>query len=177
MIFRLLQIWKLKLHKKKVTHVEFNSRCEWLLATASVDQTVKIWDLRNIKDKANFLHVLPHDKPVNAGEFLRGFCCMYVCWVSHPCIFLAFFFIWVCIRIILDSVLLLFYKSMSWYSHFGASLNTIRCKLFKFHVIFKCKHQTLNYLRVLWEKVNVNTNMVNLLGFFFFFFTFWVNYS
>ncbi|XP_072193075.1 DNA damage-binding protein 2 isoform X1 [Excalfactoria chinensis] len=63
------EIWKLKLHKKKVTHVEFNSRCEWLLATASVDQTVKIWDLRNIKNKANFLHVLPHDKPVNAAYF------------------------------------------------------------------------------------------------------------
>ncbi|XP_074886927.1 DNA damage-binding protein 2 isoform X1 [Buteo buteo] len=63
------EIWKLKLHRKKVTHVEFNSRCEWLLATASVDQTVKIWDLRNIKNKMNFLHVLPHDKPVNAAYF------------------------------------------------------------------------------------------------------------
>ncbi|XP_074440534.1 DNA damage-binding protein 2 isoform X3 [Larus michahellis] len=62
-------IWKMKLHRKKVTHVEFNSRCEWLLATASVDQTVKIWDLRNIKNKMNFLHVLPHDKPVNAAYF------------------------------------------------------------------------------------------------------------
>ncbi|XP_059578813.1 DNA damage-binding protein 2 isoform X4 [Alligator mississippiensis] len=63
------EIWKLKLHKKKVTHVEFNSRCDWLLATASVDQTVKIWDLRNIKDKTSFLHMLPHDKPVNAAYF------------------------------------------------------------------------------------------------------------
>ncbi|KAM8807174.1 DNA damage-binding protein 2 [Eudromia elegans] len=63
------EIWKLKLHKKKVTHVEFNSRCEWLLATASVDQTVKIWDLRNIKDKTSFLHVLPHDKPINSAYF------------------------------------------------------------------------------------------------------------
>ncbi|KAJ7414705.1 DNA damage-binding protein 2 [Willisornis vidua] len=63
------EIWKLKLHRKKVTHVEFNSRCEWLLATASVDQTVKIWDLRNIKNKMNFLHVLPHEKPVNAAYF------------------------------------------------------------------------------------------------------------
>ncbi|KAM6274663.1 DNA damage-binding protein 2 isoform 2-T2 [Porphyrio hochstetteri] len=63
------EIWKLKLHKKKVTHVEFNSRCEWLLATASVDQTVKIWDLRNIKNKTNFLHSLPHDKAVNAAYF------------------------------------------------------------------------------------------------------------
>lgn len=68
MIFCLLQIWRLKLHRKKVTHVEFNSRCEWMFATASVDQTVKIWDLRNIKNKTNFLHLLPHEKPVNAGE-------------------------------------------------------------------------------------------------------------
>ncbi|XP_072842127.2 DNA damage-binding protein 2 isoform X3 [Pogona vitticeps] len=62
-------IWNLKLHKKKVTHVEFNSRCDWLMATASVDRTVKIWDLRNIKDKSSCLHVLPHDKPVNAAYF------------------------------------------------------------------------------------------------------------
>ncbi|XP_060619456.2 DNA damage-binding protein 2 isoform X1 [Anolis sagrei] len=63
------KIWDLKLHKKKVTHVEFNSRCDWLLATASVDQTVKIWDLRNIKDKSSCLHVLPHDKAVNSAYF------------------------------------------------------------------------------------------------------------
>ncbi|XP_042317317.1 DNA damage-binding protein 2 isoform X2 [Sceloporus undulatus] len=63
------KIWNLKLHKKKVTHVEFNSHCDWLLATASVDQTVKIWDLRNIKDKSSCLHILPHDKPVNAAYF------------------------------------------------------------------------------------------------------------
>ncbi|XP_033004428.1 DNA damage-binding protein 2 isoform X2 [Lacerta agilis] len=63
------KVWNLKLHKKKVTHVEFNSHCDWLLATASVDQTVKIWDLRNIKDKSSCLHVLPHDKPVNAAYF------------------------------------------------------------------------------------------------------------
>lgn len=61
------------MHKKKVTHVEFNSRCDWLLATASVDQTVKIWDLRNIKDKSSYLHELPHDKPVNAGKTVN-FC-------------------------------------------------------------------------------------------------------
>ncbi|XP_066491853.1 DNA damage-binding protein 2 [Tiliqua scincoides] len=63
------KIWNLKLHKKKVTHVEFNSRCDWLLATASVDQTVKIWDLRNIKDMSSYLHILPHDKPVNSAYF------------------------------------------------------------------------------------------------------------
>ncbi|KAG8126013.1 hypothetical protein E2320_021172 [Naja naja] len=63
------EIWNLKLHKKKVTHVEFNSHCDWLVATASIDQTVKIWDLRNIKDKSSCLHVLQHDKGVNAAYF------------------------------------------------------------------------------------------------------------
>ncbi|XP_062973572.1 DNA damage-binding protein 2 [Elgaria multicarinata webbii] len=63
------KIWNLKLHKKKVTHVEFNAHCDWLLATASVDHTVKIWDLRSIKDKSSSLHILPHDKAVNAAYF------------------------------------------------------------------------------------------------------------
>ncbi|RXM28872.1 DNA damage-binding protein 2, partial [Acipenser ruthenus] len=63
------EIWNLRLHKKKVTHVEFNPRCDWLLATASVDQTVKIWDMRHIKDKNSFLHELPHNKPINSAYF------------------------------------------------------------------------------------------------------------
>ncbi|XP_053305455.1 DNA damage-binding protein 2 isoform X2 [Spea bombifrons] len=63
------EIWKLRLHKKKVTHVEFNPRCDWLLATASVDQTVKLWDLRNIKDKSSCLHTLPHVRGVNSAYF------------------------------------------------------------------------------------------------------------
>uniref|UniRef100_A0A8C6WIR7 DNA damage-binding protein 2 n=1 Tax=Neogobius melanostomus TaxID=47308 RepID=A0A8C6WIR7_9GOBI len=54
-----------KLHKAKVTHAEFNPRCDWLLATSSVDHTVKLWDLRNIKDKNSFLYSLPHEKAVN----------------------------------------------------------------------------------------------------------------
>ncbi|XP_036963149.1 DNA damage-binding protein 2 isoform X1 [Acanthopagrus latus] len=63
------KIFKDKLHKAKVTHAEFNLRCDWLLATASVDHTVKLWDLRNIKDKESFLHELPHDKAVNSAYF------------------------------------------------------------------------------------------------------------
>lgn len=58
-----------KLHKAKVTHAEFNPRCDWLLATSSVDHTVKLWDLRSIKDKNSFLHCLPHEKAVNAAYF------------------------------------------------------------------------------------------------------------
>lgn len=50
-----------------MTHAEFNPRCDWLLATASVDHTVKLWDLRNIRDRTSFLHELPHQKAVNSG--------------------------------------------------------------------------------------------------------------
>ncbi|XP_069479262.1 DNA damage-binding protein 2 isoform X2 [Ambystoma mexicanum] len=63
------KIWDIKLHKKKVTHVEFNPRCDWLLATASVDQTVKIWDLRKMKDKKSYLYELLHKKGVNSAYF------------------------------------------------------------------------------------------------------------
>ncbi|XP_059191391.1 DNA damage-binding protein 2 isoform X2 [Centropristis striata] len=63
------KIFSGKLHKAKVTHAEFNPRCDWLLATASVDHTVKLWDLRNIKDKNSFLHEMPHEKAVNSAYF------------------------------------------------------------------------------------------------------------
>ncbi|KAK6309415.1 hypothetical protein J4Q44_G00208780 [Coregonus suidteri] len=63
------QIFNEKLHKAKVTHAEFNPRCDWLMATASVDHTVKLWDLRNIKDKNSFLHEMVHDKAVNSAYF------------------------------------------------------------------------------------------------------------
>ncbi|XP_051823199.1 DNA damage-binding protein 2 [Antechinus flavipes] len=63
------EIWNLRLHKKKVTHVSLNPLCDWLLATASVDQTVKIWDLRQIRGKSSFLHWMPHERAVSAAYF------------------------------------------------------------------------------------------------------------
>ncbi|XP_053416339.1 DNA damage-binding protein 2 [Nycticebus coucang] len=63
------ELWNLRMHKKKVTHVALNPCCDWFLATASVDQTVKIWDLRQVRGKASFLHSLPHRHPVNAACF------------------------------------------------------------------------------------------------------------
>ncbi|XP_031315520.1 DNA damage-binding protein 2 isoform X1 [Camelus dromedarius] len=64
-----LQLWNLRMHKKKVTHVALNPCCDWFLATASVDQTVKIWDLRQVRGKSSFLYSLPHRHPVNAAHF------------------------------------------------------------------------------------------------------------
>ncbi|KAJ0028958.1 hypothetical protein NQD34_003955 [Periophthalmus magnuspinnatus] len=64
-----VKIFGEKLHKAKVTHAEFNPRCDWLMATSSVDHTVKLWDLRNIKDKTSFLYNLTHEKAVNAAYF------------------------------------------------------------------------------------------------------------
>ncbi|XP_063139038.1 DNA damage-binding protein 2 isoform X4 [Rattus norvegicus] len=62
------ELWNLRMHKKKVAHVALNPCCDWLLATASIDQTVKIWDLRQIKGKDSFLFSLPHRHPVNSGD-------------------------------------------------------------------------------------------------------------
>nr|XP_006812255.1 PREDICTED: DNA damage-binding protein 2-like [Saccoglossus kowalevskii] len=59
-------LWKHKLHKQKVTHCEFNPQCDWLVATSSVDKTVKLWDVRMVKGTESALHVLNHDKPVNS---------------------------------------------------------------------------------------------------------------
>ncbi|XP_012892781.1 PREDICTED: DNA damage-binding protein 2-like, partial [Dipodomys ordii] len=63
------ELWNLRMHKKKVTHVALNPCCDWLLATASVDQTVKIWDLRQVKGKNSFLYSLLHKHPINSAYF------------------------------------------------------------------------------------------------------------
>ncbi|CAL8356444.1 unnamed protein product [Lota lota] len=68
------KIFSHKLHKAKVTHAEFNPRCDWLMVTASVDHTVKLWDLRNMKDNKSFLHEMPHDMAVNSAYFNPSDC-------------------------------------------------------------------------------------------------------
>lgn len=64
-------LWRHRLHDQKVTHIEFSPRAPWCLVTASVDRTVKVWDVRNMKDKKTCLHTLSHDKPVNSAHFSR----------------------------------------------------------------------------------------------------------
>ncbi|CAG0899037.1 unnamed protein product [Darwinula stevensoni] len=59
---------KIKLHSSKITHVELSPRTPWEFVTASVDATVKVWDIRKMDPKIP-LHTLQHDKPVNSAYF------------------------------------------------------------------------------------------------------------
>lgn len=67
------QIWSHRLHKSKVTHVEWSPREDWLFCTASCDQTVKFWDVRMIKGRESSLVDLKHTKPVNSGNCMPEF--------------------------------------------------------------------------------------------------------
>ncbi|XP_012942601.1 DNA damage-binding protein 2 [Aplysia californica] len=61
-------VWTKRLHKKKVTHAEFSPREPALLCTASLDHTVKMWDMRMIKETAPMACLL-HDRGVNSAYF------------------------------------------------------------------------------------------------------------
>jgi len=66
------QIWQEKLHKSKVSFIRFSPREPWLFVTASIDHTVKIWDIRMLRSgatKNNCLQSLDHEKGVNNAEF------------------------------------------------------------------------------------------------------------
>ncbi|XP_078615947.1 DNA damage-binding protein 2-like [Branchiostoma floridae x Branchiostoma japonicum] len=63
------KLWQHRLHKSKVTHVEFNTGCDWLLVTASTDRTVKLWDIRMVEGKGSALYTLEHDHPINSAYF------------------------------------------------------------------------------------------------------------
>ncbi|XP_064611782.1 DNA damage-binding protein 2-like [Liolophura sinensis] len=63
------KIWSHRLHRSKVTHVEWSPREDWLFCTASCDQTVKFWDVRMIKGRESSLVDLKHTKPVNSAYF------------------------------------------------------------------------------------------------------------
>jgi len=70
------KIWDKVLHKGKVTHTEFSPCNPALLCTASIDHTVKLWDMRKMtsvnfrgKEKYQPLVCLNFDKGVNAACF------------------------------------------------------------------------------------------------------------
>ena len=67
-----------KLHRGKVKYAEFCPSGRWLLATASVDHTVALWDIRMLRsgsggsadtDRPAPLHTLRHSAPVNSATF------------------------------------------------------------------------------------------------------------
>ncbi|GFR73060.1 DNA damage-binding protein 2 [Elysia marginata] len=65
-------IWQLRLHSKKVTHVELSPREPHVFCTASLDHSVRIWDLRmlrEVKGKPLPLDELGHEKGVNSAYF------------------------------------------------------------------------------------------------------------
>ncbi|XP_066296910.1 DNA damage-binding protein 2-like [Branchiostoma lanceolatum] len=63
------KLWQHRLHKSKVTHVEFNTGCDWLMVTASTDRTVKLWDIRMVEGRGSELYTLQHDHPINSAYF------------------------------------------------------------------------------------------------------------
>ena len=70
-------MWRDKLHKSKVTNIQYSPREPWLFVTTSTDNSVKIWDVRKLTDaddanilrKENFLQSLEHDRAVNSAYF------------------------------------------------------------------------------------------------------------
>ncbi|XP_077532944.1 DNA damage-binding protein 2-like isoform X1 [Haemaphysalis longicornis] len=56
-----------RLHKGKVKYLEFVGRGSDLLVSASVDHTVRIWDVRKLDGPKSFLLELPHDQAVNSA--------------------------------------------------------------------------------------------------------------
>ncbi|CAN7986606.1 unnamed protein product [Ixodes hexagonus] len=66
-------VWQspVRLHRCKVKHIEFSKRDSNLVLTASVDHTVKLWDVRRMTGRKDFLHSLEHEFAVNSGYFSR----------------------------------------------------------------------------------------------------------
>ena len=68
-----------RLHKGKIRHAEFCPGCSWMLATASVDRTVALWDIRMLrsrpedrplaKDLLDAVAVMKHGAPINSAVF------------------------------------------------------------------------------------------------------------
>ena len=66
-------LWQRKLHKSKVSHIGFSPREPWMFVTASIDHTVKVWDIRKMQDPGtdkmvDCLQTLEHEKGVNNAE-------------------------------------------------------------------------------------------------------------
>ncbi|XP_037795820.1 DNA damage-binding protein 2-like [Penaeus monodon] len=49
------KLWTNRLHQQKVTHIEFCPRMPWCFVTASVDRSLKVWDIRNSYSCPSFM--------------------------------------------------------------------------------------------------------------------------
>ncbi|XP_047500459.1 DNA damage-binding protein 2-like isoform X3 [Penaeus chinensis] len=65
------KLWTKRLHQQKVTHIEFCPRMQWCFVTASVDRSLKVWDIRNLKSRTSCLYSHMHERPVNSAHFSR----------------------------------------------------------------------------------------------------------
>ncbi|CAB4067705.1 DDB2 [Lepeophtheirus salmonis] len=61
-------VWEKKLHKGKIHDIRFSPREPWLMVSTSIDKSLKIWDIRNVKEKEPLVQIL-HNKPVNSAVF------------------------------------------------------------------------------------------------------------
>ena len=68
-------VWNLKAHDKEVTGIALSSHCPDLLVTGSMDETVKVWDLKDQKPQ----HVA--NKNMNIGTIYALDSCMDVPYV------------------------------------------------------------------------------------------------
>lgn len=57
----------IRLHKGKVKYLEFVGQGSDLLISASVDHTVRFWDVRKLGGPKDFLIALPHEQGVNSA--------------------------------------------------------------------------------------------------------------
>ena len=66
------KIWDKKLYKTNCYNVEFSERQSWMMVTTGTElgkDSVKVWDIRNIKGKDSALAELHHDEKVNSAHF------------------------------------------------------------------------------------------------------------
>ena len=66
------KIWDKKLHKAKCNFVQFSERQSWMMVTTGTEwgkDSVKVWDIRNIKGKDSALAELHHDEEVHSAHF------------------------------------------------------------------------------------------------------------
>ena len=84
--FVLNQVWSHRLHKQKIQHSEFVPSAPHLLLTASNDRTIRLWDLRQVKE-SNPTPLITYETPATANSGWCVHACVRacVCLCVHTC--------------------------------------------------------------------------------------------